>query len=322
MLHRCLWLFGCLLTPVVIAAEEPVVTCAQHLELYGAKTEEHLQHFRDLGVTQVILESNGLIPVAEELGLRVVQANWWNPQTDAAYIQGQIKAAGEARRLVSLNLMDEPIFNDPKVHSPEFYQATRKRLREEGNQLPLSITMYGPKLEWNQEQDDLFYRYVEAVDVLRIDPYPVVSGRPLRTVYDWSQKSHQFIARTGRPIPLTVILQAWSPGDNEQGIPSLPEVEQLRVMAYLALFSGTDTVSFFSFDPAVWDRKPGFRTGFAELLQEIQRVQQEFAGVECTVQQRPGDQFLVLPKNPGRAGLWIDVRRLQVARIAPRPVVP
>jgi hypothetical protein len=300
-------------------AEKPVsvacVTCARHIELYGAKTEEHLRHFRQLGVDQVILESAHLIPVAEQLGMRVVLANWWNGDTDEQLIARQLQAAHSAKRLVSLNLMDEPIHNDPTIHTPEFYLDLRKRLRGQGDRTPLSLTIYGPKLGWDDEHNALFGRYVDAVDVLRIDPYPVVAEAPLRLVYDWPRKAQTFIAQTGRRIPLTVILQAWSPGDDEQGVPELPEIEQLRVMAYLAMFSGADTVSFFSFDPAVWDRKPGFREGFELLLKEVRQVQREFACVPCCVWELPEDLLLIQPRCGRRTGFRVDIPRLRVERV-------
>lgn len=319
---RGLKLFLCLIVISVTPPATPVfaatphrVTCARHIELYGAKTEEHLRHFRQIGFDQVILESANLIPVAEQLGMRVVLANWWNGDTDEQLIERQLQAAHSAKRLVSLNMMDEPIHNDPTIHSPEFYQELRTRFREQGDRTPLSLTIYGPSLKWPDEYDVLFKGYVDAVDVLRIDPYPVVAEAPLRLVYDWPQKARTLIAQTGRRIPLTVILQAWSPGDDEEGIPQLPEIRQLRVMAYLAMFSGADTVSFFSYDPEVWDRKPGFREGFEGLLNDMRQVQRAFACVPCYVWELPGDVFLIQPRCGRRTGFRIDVPRLRVERV-------
>jgi len=315
----CFLSFSLAFPSASVFAEKPVsvtcVTCAQHIELYGAKTEEHLRHFRQIGVDQVILESANLIPAAEQLGMRVVLANWWNGDTDEQLIERQRQAARSSKRLISLNLMDEPIHNDPTIHSPEFYQGLRTKFREQGDRTPLSLTIYGPSLKWPAEYDALFGRYVAAVDVLRIDPYPVVAEAPLRLVYDWPRKAQTFIADTGRRIPLTVILQAWSLGDDEQGVPQLPEIDQLRVMAYLAMFSGADTVSFFSFDPAVWDRKPGFREGFEGLLQEIRQIQREFACVPCCVWELSGDVFLMQPRCGRRTGFRIDVSQLKVERV-------
>lgn len=303
------------LSAKVSAAAPKCVSCARHIELYGAKNEEHLQHFRRIGVDQVILESADLIPAAERLGMRVVLANWWNPDTEQELIERQRQAARVSKRLVSLNLMDEPIHNNPQLHSPEFYQELRTTFREQGDRTPLSLTIYGPSLNWPEQYDTLFKGYVDSIDVLRIDPYPVVAEAPLRLVYDWPQKAQSFIANTGRRIPLTVILQAWSLGDDEQGIPQLPEIEQLRVMAYLAMFSGADTVSFFSYDPAVWDRKPGFREGFEKLLKEMRQVQREFACVPCCVWELPDDVFLIQPRCGRHTGFRINVPELKVERV-------
>jgi hypothetical protein len=316
MLKLSLILLTGLVFPYSLAvAQTPrCITCAQHIELYGAKSEEHLRAFLAMGVDQVILESAGLIPVADELGLRVVLANWWNGDTDPEWIERQMAAARSSARLVSVNLMDEPIHNDPKIHSPEFYQGLRKQYRDRGDRTPLSLTIYGPSLRASEAYDRLFRGYVEAVDVLRIDPYPVVADAPLRIVYDWSNKAQSFVAETGRQIPLTVILQAWSPGDDEHGVPQLPEIDQLRVMAYLAMFSGADTVSFYNFDPTVWDRKPGFREGFENLLTEMRQVQWEYACAWCNVWELPDDVFLIQPHR-ARTGIRIDVPRLRVERV-------
>jgi hypothetical protein len=312
----CFLLTSFILSPTNVFANEPAcVTCARHIELYGAKSKDDLRHFRQIGVDQVILESAGLIPATEQLGMRVVLANWWNADTDEQVIERQLQAARSAKSLVSLNLMDEPIHNNPSIHSPEFYQELRTTLREQGDRTPLSLTIYGPSLKWPDDYDALFKGYVDAVDVLRIDPYPVVAEAPLRLVYDWPRKAQAFIAETGRRIPLTVILQAWSPGDDDQGIPQLPEIDQLRVMAFLAMFSGADTISFFSFDPAVWDRKPGFREGFDGLLKDMRQVQRQFACAPCYVWELPGDVFLIQPRCGRRTGFRIDVPRLRVERV-------
>ncbi len=239
-----------------------------HFELYGAKTPEQLVIFKAWGFDQAILESNSLIPIANDLGMRVVQANWWNPSTPMSVIESQIANAKIADQLVSVNMMDEPIFNNPSIHPPEDYVELRAKLAL--FDIPLSLTQYGPKEEWSDNEKALFRSYIHAVDVMRIDPYPVVAKRPLRTVYDWVHATRRMIEEDiKRNIPITVILQAWADGDDSRGQPNLPTPEQLRVMIYLAAFSGADTVSFYNFDPPVWDRFPGFQNALLSYVKEI-----------------------------------------------------
>ena len=239
-----------------------------HFELYGAKTPEQLVIFKAWGFDQVILESNNLIPIANDLRLRVVQANWWNPSTPMSVVESQIAKAKLADQLVSVNMMDEPIYNNPSIHPPEYYVELKSKLAS--FDVPLSLTQYGPKEEWTDSEKALFLSYIHAVDVMRIDPYPVVAKRPLRTVYDWVQATRRMIEEdVKRNIPLTVILQAWADGDDSSGQPKLPTPEQLRVMIYLAAFSGADTVSFYNFDPQVWDRYPGFQDALLSYVKEL-----------------------------------------------------
>ena len=40
-------------------------------------------------------------------------------------------------------------------------------------------------------------------------------------------------------------------------------------MCYLAIVSEVDVVSFFDYNPDVWNKVPGFRDGFSKLLGEV-----------------------------------------------------
>jgi hypothetical protein len=62
-----------------------------------------------------------------------------------------------------------------------------------------------------------------------------------------------------------VILQTWILPPKNQ----LPEIDELRVMTYQAMLSGSDTVSFFDHNPEVWRQKDGFESGFRDLMREI-----------------------------------------------------
>ena len=251
---------------------------AWQLEIYGAKTPGQLELLNLWGFDQVIIEDNALFLPAQDLGMGAVHANWWHKDHPMTYIVQNATLASLRPNLVSINMMDEPIYNDPVKHPPEFYQRVRRHLRQNGIRSPLSLTIYGPKPEWDGDQIDLFRGYLEAIDILRIDPYPVAGSRALRTVYDWSKAAQNFINDSGRHIKLTVILQAWADGDDpDTGLPKLPSVAQLRNMAYQAFFSGAQTVSFYSFDPSVWERYPGFLDGMRQVAAELRWLFRHYA---------------------------------------------
>ena len=105
---------------------------------------------------------------------------------------------------------------------------------------------------------------------MRIDPYPIAAGKPLRIVFDWIATAREMMREIGHDVPLTVILQTWNSGEgNRVEIPSIP---QLRAMAYLAMFSEVDTLSFFDFNPREWDRVPAFRQEFQNLMTELKAI--------------------------------------------------
>jgi hypothetical protein len=291
---------GLCMVMLCLAVMSPSASYAlpQHFELYGVKTPEQLEVVKAWGFNQVILESNDLIPVANDLGMRVVQANWWNPSTPFAQVEAQVQRAKVADQLVSVNMMDEPIYNDPKIHPPEYYVDLREKLLPHG--VPLSLTQYGPIEEWDEAQTALFVAYLHAVDIMRIDPYPVVARRPLRTVFDWARRTLQMMEQEiGRVLPLTVILQAWADENDEHGRPKLPTPEELRVMMWLAFFSGADTISFYNYDLAVWDRDPGFQEALLKYVQELSDLRTQLVGSEIAAGFESQSVFRVVARDKG-----------------------
>ena len=261
----------------------------------------------------MILEDVSLIKQANKLGLKVVVANWWNSK-DTTYpqIMEQLKHSSKASQLTSLNMMDEPVYNGKEKHSPEYYQKLRTKIHKTHPTLPLSLTIYGPKEDWNCAEKKLFEDYLGCIDHLRIDPYPLVAKKPLRTVYDWPVSAIKSIKKTGREIPLTVILQAWSPGDDEAGVPKLPSKSQLRCMIYLAMFSGAETISFYNYNTKVWSRKKGFQQEFEDLVREILAVQKSCLRLKYRVRETKPEIFHITPVSGTGPSYTIDTKNLKV----------
>jgi hypothetical protein len=250
----------------------PPTTVARAFEIYGARSAADLIFFKSLGFTQVIADAGWLAEDADALGLDVVLANWWAPGTAWSTIEDALRLAQRLTRLVSVNMADEPLWLGLGSHPPGYYVALREQILRAGYDLPLSLTNYGPDPDWPPSWIRAFADYFDAIDLLRIDPYPVAARKPFRIVADWIDLAFRLMGLTNQAMPLTVVVEAWDSGLG------LPEVGEIRVMAYLALFSGADTVSFFRYDPGKWIQENGFTEGFAAMIGELTGLAREFAG--------------------------------------------
>lgn len=244
----------------------------RRFEIYGARSQLDLDFLRPLGFTQVILDDYRLVKPAESAGFGVVLANWWDRETTWEQVRRVLEFARGVRRLVSINMMDEPILNGAGSHEPAVYLGLREEIRRAGYDPRLSLTIYGPQPAWPTPWSLLFVDYLGAIDLLRIDPYPIAGRRPLREVAEWIEQAKRLMAAGGRGLPLTVVLQAWDSGDG------LPSIAQIRVMAYMAMLSGAETLSFFEYNPSVWSQVPGFTEGFVALMGELGSLAREFEG--------------------------------------------
>ena len=229
---------------------------------------------KSLGFNQLISNNDPTAIAAAANGFSIVLSNWWNTNTTWVDVEKALRFAGKFNDLISINMMDEPTMYGLSLHPPDLYLELRRKIRDSDNDQPLSLTMYGPQPEWPACWGRIFLDYLEAVDILRIATYPVVGGRPLRVVADWINLARSMMMNVfGREIPLTVVLQAWDLTDG-----GLPTMEELRVMAYMALFSGADVLSFFDYNPEAWSKTPGFTAGFTRLMAELVDLSREFAG--------------------------------------------
>jgi hypothetical protein len=246
---------------------------ATTVELYGAKSDADLRLFASWGVNRVILESfDQLAPVARSLGMEVVQANWWSRESDEAQIRRQLGAASGFLPAATVNMMDEPIYNGVERFPPELFARIKELRGEVAPLLPLSLTVYGPRSSWTAGEELAFRGYLRVIDELRIDPYPIVAQRPLSLVTDWIRAARRMAGEEGRHgLPLTVILQAWSLENKPDGTPGLPTVQELETMVDFALAEEVHTISFFDYNPTVWNRVPGFTEAVQRLIAKIRQ---------------------------------------------------
>jgi hypothetical protein len=160
-------------------------------------------------------------------------------------------------------MMDEPERNSPETpfaYYEALYVDLRDRFERELPGVKLDISHWGPLKSWQAEQYQLFVPLYRATDRIRLMPYPDLNEGPLNEVFHQMQRSRQIMDLAGRQLPQVVILQTWVLPED----PKLPTIDELRVMAYQAMLSGAETISFFNYDPLLWDKTPGFSEGFAQ----------------------------------------------------------
>jgi hypothetical protein len=243
---------------------------SDRFEIYNPHSEADLIDIRKMGFSQVILDWPNLHSAATGLGLDVVVANWWTIDTEADKVEEAIRGAQSIRRenLRGISMMDEPERNSPQTPF-EFYEALYKDLRtvldKELTGVRLEMSHWGPLRAWDEQTYQQFVTLYRSADVMRIMPYPDLREGPLSEVFYQMMRSRRIMARAGRELPLVVILQTWVlPEENK-----LPTIGELRVMVWQAVLSGAETVSFFSYEPEIWKKSPGFGEGFRDMMAEF-----------------------------------------------------
>jgi hypothetical protein len=251
----------------------------RRFEMYSPHSPEALQALKEMGFTQVILDWPHLHPQATAIGLDVVLANWWTDKTPQEEIDRGLERAGQVARgrLAGISVMDEPERNSPETPFGfyiELYKTLRPRLDRELPGVPLEISHWGPLAGWDQRYYEYFSYLYEAADVMRIMPYPDLHEGPLGDVYLMMLRSREVMRIADRELPLVVILQTWVLPPRSL----LPEIAELRVMAWQALLGGAEIVSFFDYNTDVWAEKPGFQEGFTDLMRELTQLSRRLSG--------------------------------------------
>jgi hypothetical protein len=150
-------------------------------------------------------------------------------------------------------------------------------------------------------------------------PYPDLYEGPLSEVYFQMQRSRHIMQLAGRNLPQVVILQTWAlPNDTK-----LPTIEELRVMAYQAMLVGADTLSFYNYDPPLWQQTPGFTEGFAELMRELTRFSHTYRPAAVESEMGTDGILKATIDLPGQAPILVTVNtnREQIGDLAPLAVV-
>lgn len=250
---------------------------SQKFEMYCPRSDEDLRALKSLGFTQVILDRPNLHSAATREGLQVVLGNWWSQDTKAEEIERGIAQARKVdpETLTGFSVMDEPDRNTPETPFSfyrDLYEQLKPRFRGEFPEARIEISHWGPMASLNSAQFEYYSILYQAADVMRLMPYPDLHEAPLDDVYFIIQRSRKLMKMANRELPLVVILQTWVlPPKNK-----LPEINELRVMAWQAMLSGAETISFFDFNQDIWAQTPGFTEGFRSLMKELTGLSQQY----------------------------------------------
>ncbi len=184
---------------------------------------------------------------------------------------------------------------------------------------PHSAEQLGPLRSWTPESYESFVTLYRATDRIRLMPYPDLDEGPLEEVYFQMMRSRHLMKLAGRELPQVVILQTWVLPENSK----LPTIDELRVMAYQAMLSGADTVSFFSYDPELWQKTPGFTTAFADLMQELTDFSRRFRTATVESSMNPQGVLTATLFLPGSSpvSVVVNTNRSRVQELAPLQVV-
>ena len=243
---------------------------AQRFEMYSPRNEQAVRELKEMGFTQVMLDRPNLHQAATNAGLRFVLAHWWNQETKPEDIKAAVDRARSVDRslLIGFSIMDEPERNAPETpfgYYIDVYEQLRPEFQKDLPGTRLEISHWGPLAEWTDQHYEYFSFLYEAADVMRIMPYPDLGEGPLDDVYFMIRRTQRPMELAGRSLPLVVILQTWILPPKNQ----LPDIDELRVMTYQAMLSGSETVSFFDHNPEVWQQKEGFNSGFRDLMHDV-----------------------------------------------------
>jgi hypothetical protein len=179
----------------------------------------------------------------------------------------------------------------------------------------LEISHWGPLRSWTPEHYQTFATLYRATDRIRLMPYPDLDEGALSEVFYMMLRSRRLMKLADRELPQVVILQTWVLPEN----PKLPTIAELRVMAYLAMLSGAETVSFFSYDPELWRKTAGFTEGFADLMRELTAFRDRFRAASVESRMQANGVFSATLSLPGcpPVSLVLNTNRIAAGDLAP-----
>lgn len=225
-------------------------------EVYTLRRDEDYRIARHMGFNAVIGDGERTFELAEKHGFAVTEANWRHRGLDVERWRADVAIARGRPSMLAYNLDDEP---DLRFHtaSPAKLAEAAAIIRAADPAARLSVTLAGSGRARSYWPD-----YARVVDIMRVDPYPLVSRRPLRHVKELIEAARQ---AAGPEKPVVAVLQAW----HWPGAP-FPSALQFRQMTWQALIAGSSGLSVFDWNYAVWAAHPEFWRELVAVNREIE----------------------------------------------------
>ena len=169
-------------------------------ELYSLRRPEDFRIAQFLGFNAVIGHGPNTFRYAENAGFYVTEASWYTRGFAEESARKEARAFREEPSLIAYNLMDEA---DLYMHKspPEVMERATRLIRQEDSDARISITLAGSGRARSYWPD-----FAKYVDVFRVDPYPLVSRKPLFLVKDMVEDARE---AAGPDRYVITILQAW-----------------------------------------------------------------------------------------------------------------
>lgn len=236
------------------------------IEIYGARWDEDFAITKAHGFNTVIEFGENIEDRAERFGMMLIDPNWMGRDNTLEQVAAKADKYRNKRAVIAYNLNDEPDLRPELGVGPADLERIADFFRKKDPRRLLSVTCAG-----GAGGTRLWPEYASFVDVLRINPYPVIGGVPLSLVTERLKVAHEAV---GPGKPVWVILQAWFMGDAD----SFPTDRQDRCMTYLALAGGANAISHFDFNIEVWSQFPAFWNGLIQNNRELRLLSPALLG--------------------------------------------
>ena len=260
-------------------------TVTQNFETYlqtHLSTDSMFEALSDMGFNRVVLEPHQMHALANSHGLSVLLANWWNVDTDTSTMHSVFSTALNVDDLAGINMADEPFLNGiwnpvngQHSYPASLYEGILPDFRAQYPGVKLGFSLFGPWFHINQTHDydaTQTYRmvlepYYELIDMVKIMPYTYLYGLHSREMIVMIEQARLMVQLVDREVDISVVLQTWSTSDNTN--PNFPSIAELRAQSFATVMTGADALSFFTFNPEVYDKIPGFSQAFADMITEV-----------------------------------------------------
>lgn len=214
--------------------------------------------------TIVAAADSEVLDAAAAAGLRVIA----QPGTHAGEAFSATRAAGKVRdfdkhpALMAWYIVDEPAFN--RI-SPDHVTAASESFRSAGAVKPLTQTL------WFTDKAGF---YIDAVDVLMVDRYPI----PWMPLADLGHHIRMGKLAAGPHKPVWAVIQAFSWESYPDHMPREtglrpPSYDEMRAMTFDAIAQGAEGVLFYAWKASSWDitTHPGVQVSVQIIVEELKR---------------------------------------------------